>query len=116
MLKNSNFRRNIPIVKVNLDDYDLCSLFPRNARRQTMIVNEKVAANVSAFCQYDPIPLGSSYATIPVTINTFANHFMFHIIDEVVTQIIPFGIPLHWLHFHTWNRCTSKTNARPLRI
>jgi hypothetical protein len=79
-----------------------------------MLINDDVAANFSALCQYDPILLDEPFATLPMTINTFANNFMFHVINEVVTQIIPFGIPLHWNHFHIWNRYTTRTNARML--
>jgi hypothetical protein len=77
-------------------------------------MGEDVAANFSAICHYVPIYLDEPYATLPVTINTFANHFMFQVIDEVVTQIIPFGIPLHWHHFQIWNRYTKRTTARLL--
>jgi hypothetical protein len=77
-------------------------------------MSDEVAANFSALCQYDPIFLDQPFATLFYTINTFANHFMFHVIDEVVTQIIPFGIPLHSYHFHTWNKFIKKTNARIL--
>jgi hypothetical protein len=77
-----------------------------------MLINDDVAANFSALCQYDPILLDEPFATLPLTINTFADNFMFHVINEVVTQIIPFGIPLHWHHFHTWNRCIKRTKAR----
>jgi hypothetical protein len=90
----------------------LCKIFPRNATKQTIVMAEEVAANFSALCQYDPNFLDEPFATFLLTINTLANHFMFHVMDEVVTQIIPFGIPLHWYHFHTWNRFVKKTRAR----
>jgi hypothetical protein len=79
-----------------------------------MLISDDGAANFSALCQYDPILLDEPFATLPMTINTYADNFMFHVINEVVTQIIPFGIPLHSYHFHTWNRCTKRTKARML--
>jgi hypothetical protein len=107
-----NFRLNTKIQFVQWGE--LCNIFSRSATKRAMITNQLYISSTSGGCNVDLNPFKEPFFTIPVSMVTTPNHFLFHAINEVMDRIIPAGIPQHWHNFQIWDRYIRNVHMRSL--
>jgi hypothetical protein len=93
---------------------DKCEIFSRSATKRAMITNDIHTMSIMSDCNIDLNLLNEPFFTIPVSMITVPNHFLFHAINEVMDRIIPAGIPQHWYNFQMWDRIIRRMKTRIL--
>ncbi|KAG5672148.1 hypothetical protein PVAND_002301 [Polypedilum vanderplanki] len=89
----------------------VCSAFHRDAKKKAMMMTDLSIPLFSKVCSNDPIVLKDSFITLSVAMIVCQNHFLFHVIDDVVEKTIPAGILQHWYDFAKWEKIVRLLKA-----
>ncbi|KAG5673234.1 hypothetical protein PVAND_003298 [Polypedilum vanderplanki] len=88
---------------VNLKDVS-CSLVEEALNKKAAFILDGFEIKVLPFlCTKDFSKLDAPFMSYPVALILQRNHFMYHVINEVVDQTIPAGIPQHWFNVYLEN-------------